>query len=156
MPGLRSSVIRIAVCAALVLLAGVSRTEAAGCSVSTSPLVFGTYNVFSATPVDSTATVSYRCNGNADGVLVAITKGQSPTFLPRQLGKGTERLSYNLFRDAARTSVWGDFTGGTSALNDLNPPNNKEVDVTIFGRIPPGQDISAGSYADTVTVVVLF
>jgi spore coat protein U-like protein len=30
------------------------------------------------------------------------------------------------------------------------------VSVTVYGRIPPGQDISAGSYSDTVTVVVNF
>lgn len=156
MHGLGTSLVRIAVCAAVVLLAGVSRAEAARCSVSTTPMVFGAYNVFAASPVDSTATISYRCNGGAENVLVTISQGQSPTFLPRQLGKGTERLAFNLFRDAARTSVWGDFTGGTSAHIDVNPPNNKDVDVTVFGRIPPGQDISAGSYTDTVTVVVYF
>jgi spore coat protein U-like protein len=30
------------------------------------------------------------------------------------------------------------------------------VSVTIYGRIPPGQDVSVGTYSDTVTVLVLF
>jgi spore coat protein U-like protein len=118
--------------------------------------VFGSYNVFSSSPVDSTGTIVYRCSGDVDGVLIAITKGQSPTFLPRQLEKGAEELSYNLYRDAARTLVWGDFSSGTSAYIQIDPPNNQNVSLTVFGRIPPGQDISAGSYSDTVTVVVLF
>ncbi len=150
------TLIRLAAGAVAILLASAAGVEAAQCTVSTTPVIFGAYNVFSVSPVDSTGTVSYRCNGGARFLLVTITKGQSVTFQPRELGKGLEKLSYNLFRDAARTSVWGDFTGGTSAHTDANPPNNENVNVTVYGRIPPAQDISAGSYADTVTVVVNF
>jgi spore coat protein U-like protein len=156
MLGFASSVVRLATCAALALLAGVSRVEAANCSFSTTSIAFGTYNVFSSAPVDSTGSVMYRCTGNTAGVMITITTGQSLTFLPRQLAKGTERLAYNLFRDAARTTVWGDSTGGTSALVDIDPPKKEDVTVTVYGRIPPGQDISAGSYSDTVTVVMNF
>jgi spore coat protein U-like protein len=150
------TLIRIAACAVVILLAGAARVDGAQCSISTTPLVFGTYNVFSAAPVDSTGTVSYRCNGGARFLLVTITRGHSVTFQPRELRKGLESLSYNLFRDAARTSVWGDLTDGTAGHHDANPPNNKDVNVTVYGRIPPAQDISAGSYSDTVTVVVNF
>lgn len=155
MHGLASSVARIAACAGIVLLAGAARAEAAICSLSTTSIVFGSYNVFSSAPVDSTGTVTYNCNGNTN-VLITITKGQSMTFLPRELQKGTERLAYNLYRDAARTTVWGDFTGGTSAHTDLSPAKKEDVSITVYGRIPPGQDISAGSYTDSVTVVLNF
>lgn len=156
MHGLAGAVIRIAACAAVVLLGSAARVDAANCSMSTTSIVFGTYNVFSPAPVDSTGSVTYRCNGNTPGVLVTISKGQSATFLPRQLGKGTERLGYNLFLDAARTSVWGDFTGGTSAYIDSDPDKKQDITVPVYGRIPPGQDISAGSYTDSVTVVMNF
>jgi spore coat protein U-like protein len=156
MRGLTGAVIRIAAFAIVVLLGSAARVEAASCSMSTTSIAFGTYNVFSSAPVDSTGSVTYHCNGNTPGVLITMTRGQSPTFLPRQLGKGTERLAYNLFRDAARTTVWGDFTGGTSAFVDLFPPKKEDLTVTIYGRIPPGQDISAGSYTDSVTVVMNF
>lgn len=156
MHGRPTALIRAAACALFVLLAGARGAEAAQCSVSATSVIFGTYNVFSSSPVDSTGTVVLRCNGGAKNVLIAITRGQSATFLPRQLAKGAEKLAYNLFRDAARTSVWGDFSGGTSGHIEVNPPNNDNLDVTVFGRIPPGQDISAGSYSDTVTVVVNF
>jgi len=156
MHGYTLALIRVAACAVAILLAGAARVDAEQCSISTTPLIFGTYNVFSSSPVDSTGTVTYRCNGGAHVILVTITKGQSVTFQPRQLSRGLEKLSYNLFRDAARTSIWGDFTGGTSAHLDIDPPKNQNVSVTVYGRIPPGQDISAGSYSDTVTVVVNF
>ena len=155
MHGLASSVARIVACAGVVFLAGAARVEAANCSLSTTSIVFGAYNVFSSAPVDSTGTVTYNCNGNTN-VLITMTKGQSMTFLPRELQKGTERLAYNLYRDAARTTVWGDFTGGTSAHTDLSPLKKEDVSITVYGRIPPGQDVSAGSYTDSVTVVLNF
>jgi spore coat protein U-like protein len=156
MRGLTRSVVRIAACAAVVLVACAARVEGASCSVSTTPVVFGAYNVFSSAPADSTGSVTYGCNGNLDIVLISMTKGRSTTFQPRQLGRGTDRLAYNLFRDAARTVVWGDFTGGTWAYLDIDPAKKQPTTVTVYGRIPPGQDVSAGSYTDTVTVVINF
>lgn len=145
---------RVVLCALLCILGSAVRAEAGSCSVSTTPVVFGAYNVFATSPGDSTGTVVYRCTGNVDGLLITISKGRSTTFLPRQLGKGLERLSYNLFRDAARTVVWGDYSAGTSAFIDLSPPNNRNETLTVYGRIPAGQDISAGAYTDSVTLTV--
>jgi spore coat protein U-like protein len=150
------ALIRIAACAAVILLAGAGRADAAQCSISSTAVVFGTYNVFSSAPVDSTGTIVYKCNGGVRALLITMTKGQSSTFIPRALVKSKETLAYNLFRDAARTTVWGDFSGGTSAYIDVNPPNNQWVSLTVYGRISPGQDVSAGSYSDSVTVVVNF
>jgi len=70
------------------------------------------------------------------------------------MAKGAEELFYNLYRDAARTSVWGDGMGGTQVQFVPDPPNNTPVPFTIFGRVPAGQDVSAGAYADSVTVTV--
>jgi spore coat protein U-like protein len=150
----RVALIRIAAAAATLLIAGADPAEAAKCSVSATAVVFGTYNVFNTAPVDSTGTIVYECNGGARNVMIAITKGLSSTFAPRELASGTERLAYNLFRDAARTNIWGDFSGGSSAYIDANPPNKQDITLTVYGRIPSGQDVRAGSYADTVTVVV--
>ncbi len=156
MRGLAGAVVRFAAGIALVLAVTAARAEAAQCWVSTTPVTFGTYNVFSASPADSTGTVTYRCTDNTIGVLITMTKGQSATFLPRELRKGTDKLSYNLFRDAARTSVWGDFSSGTSAHIDISPPKDTDIAVPVYGRIPAGQDISAGSYKDTVTLTMHF
>lgn len=139
----------------LFLLAG-SRAEAARCTVATTAVTFGTYNVFNPAPVDSTGSVRFNCNGGAQNVVIGITRGQSATFSPRTLKKGTESLAYNLFQDASRSTVWGDGTGGAQLYYAGNPPNNDDVTVTIFGRIPPSQDITAGAYSDSVTVTVLF
>ena len=94
--------------------AGRRAAEAAKCSVDTTGVAFGTYNVFATAPTDSTGTIVYSCNGGAKSVVIGITAGQSGSFSTRTLRKGTETFTYNLVSDAARSAVWGDGTGGGS------------------------------------------
>jgi spore coat protein U-like protein len=88
-----------------------------------------------------------------NNITVDLDKGGSSTFTPRRMIKGTEPLTYNLYLNAARTTIWGDGTGGTSRYSDPNPPN-KDTIVTIYGRVPAGQDVTAGAYTDTVTATI--
>ena len=106
--------------------------------------------------IDSTGTITYRCNAQASNITVALTRGGSSTFSPRRMFKGVEVLTYNLFRNAARTNVWGDGTSGTAVYSRANPPNNSNVNLTVYGRVPAGQDVSAGTFSDTVTAVINF
>ena len=119
-------------------------------------VAFGNYNVFTTTADDSTGTITYRCNSTATNISISLSDGSSSTFSPRTLRKGSEVLQYNLYRNAARTTIWGDGTGGTSVYYAANPPNNSNVNVTIYGRIPAQQDVSAGNYSDTVSAVINF
>ena len=150
MPG-RRALAGLALVAALVALSP-RRAEAAGCTIATTSISFGTYNVFAGTPNDSTATITVDCTGGAKNIAIGISRGGSSTFVPRRMVKGSEPLVYNLFRDAARTAVWGDGSPGTEQHVVANPPNKTPLPLTIFGRIPVGQDVSAGAYADTVVV----
>ena len=127
---------------------------AAGCSVSATSVGFGTYDVFDSAPNDSTGSVTLNCNGGAKNVTVAINRGGGSSFALRRMRKTTEQLFYNLFLDAARTSIWGDGSSGTQTYAVGNPPNNQDVTLTIYARVPAGQDVSAGSYSDSVTVTV--
>jgi spore coat protein U-like protein len=144
---------------AAMLLLGPAPAVAQGtpsCTISTTSVAFGTYDVFSASPLTSTGTVRYRCNSQAANISITLSQGQSGTFSPRTLTKGAENLSYNLYRDAAASQVWGDGTGGTSTYTDANPPNNQYVTLTVYGEIPAAQDVSAGAYSDTVVATVNF
>jgi len=133
-----------------------SDAHAQACTISATSVNFGSYNVFNGSDVDSTGTVTYRCNGSAHNITIGLTQGASATFNPRQMQKGGEVLTYNLFRDASKSSIWGDGTGGTSQYQIGNPPNNTNVNLTVYGSVPAGQDVSAGSFADTVTAVINF
>jgi spore coat protein U-like protein len=133
-----------------------SEASAQSCTISATSVNFGNYNVFNGTPLDSTGTITYRCNAQAANVTVALTRGASATYNPRLMFKGVEVLGYNLYRNAARTNIWGDGTSGTAIYSRANPPNNSNVNLTVYGRLPAGQDVSAGTFSDTVTAVINF
>ncbi|HEU4438448.1 MAG TPA: spore coat U domain-containing protein [Methylomirabilota bacterium] len=129
----------------------------AACNVNTTAVTFGTYNVFTAAPEDATGRVRIRCNvTRPPSVTVHLDKGGAPSFTPRQMRKGTEALDYNLYQDSTRTVIWGDGTGGSQTFVLPNPPLNTNIDVTVYGRIPAGQDVSSGSYSSTVTATIFF
>jgi len=135
---------------------GASTAYAAGsCTISTTSVNFGSYNVFTGSATDSTGTVTVDCNGGAHNIVVTLSKGASASYNPRTMLKGAEALSYNLFSDAARTSIWGDGSGGTFTYTNPNPPNGP-FNLTVYGRVPAGQDVSAGVYSDTVSAVINF
>jgi spore coat protein U-like protein len=136
----------------VVLMASDSR---AACTVSASGVNFGVYNVFSPSPTDSTGTITVDCGPRDVNVSVSLSTGQSGIYSPRTMRKGTESLSYNLFRDPARTSIWGNGTSGTQQYTDTRP-GPQTIVLTIYGRVFPGADVTAGSYTDTVSAVINF
>lgn len=139
--------------AACLLLALAARVDAA-CTLSSTSIGFGTYDVFQAGPTDSTGTVTYRCDNRDHGIRITISAGSSGTFTSRTLQNGAETMAYNLFLDAGFTQVWGDGTGGTTTYFLHNPPNRTDVQVPVYSRIPAGQDVAVGNYSDTVVVTL--
>jgi spore coat protein U-like protein len=51
-------------------------------------------------------------------------------------------------------TVWGDGSAGTSTVLLRKVNRNRPVTTTIYGRIPPGQNVSVGTYSDAVTVTI--
>jgi spore coat protein U-like protein len=136
----------------LMLILGAPKAEAA-CTLSATAVAFGTYDVFQAGPDDSTGTITYRCSNNDHNIRIAISAGTSGTFAYRTLKTGSENLLYNLYLGGF-TQVWGDGSVGTTTFFENNPPNNKDVVLTVYGRIIAGQDVGVGSYTDTVVVTL--
>ena len=136
----------------------------AACTVSTMPVNFGSYDMFSPAPLDSTGSITIDCSipppPPNPPVDVQITIGQSPgsgSFIPRSMRNfpRPDLLNYNLYTNSSRTLVWGDGTGGTSiiTINKVNK-NAPPLVTMVYGRIPTGQDVSAGSYSDTLVVTI--
>lgn len=147
----------ILVCVAALVMFSASEAHAApACTISATSVNFGSYNVFAGSSTDSSGTVTINCNGSAHNVTVTLSQGASSSFNPRTMTNGGETLTYNLYRDASRTQIWGDGTGGTSTYTNANPANNTDIVLTVYGRVPPSQDVSAGTYSDTVAAVINF
>ena len=144
--------------AVLVLAFFQNRAEAqASCTITTiTNVAFGNYNVYGASPVDTTGRVRIRCNAAANPVTVDLSRGHAPSFTPRYMLNGIQQLNYNLYMDALRTIIWGDGTNGSSHYGPVDPPNNTNVNLDIYARIPAGQDVGTGSYTDSITATVNF
>jgi spore coat protein U-like protein len=145
------------VAAALVMSFVAVPASAQNCRVRiTTGVAFGTYNVFSATPLDTTGAIQWRCRaGSAASVVIQLTRGSSPNWLWRRLTLGTNYVLYHLYLDAARSQVWGDGTPGTSTYT-ARYPGSGWVTVSVFGRIPINQDAVVGNYTDSIVAVINF
>jgi spore coat protein U-like protein len=141
---------------------------AMSCTVTASGVAFGVYDPVLTSPDDSTGTISVRCvytgPGGADSTNYSVTlsTGGGLGFAPRKLSAGSSTLNYNLYRDAGRTQVWGNGTGGTTMITGnikVGPGvgNNTETqNHTVYGRIPAQQDPDSGNYADSILVTLTF
>lgn len=141
---------------ATAAVASLSFSALAVCSLSGTSISFGNYDVFNTSPLDTNGSIVYRC-GNADNnISISLDRGGATSFNPRQMRNGSQALNYNLYLDAARTVIWGDGTSGTQTYFIKNPPNNQDVTVPVYGRVPTGQNVSKGTYSNTITVTINF
>jgi spore coat protein U-like protein len=143
---------------ALAVLAVANPSPAQGaCSLTSTSIAFGNYDIFSPSPLDSLGQIIFRCGSNDHDVSISLDKGGAPTFNPRSMINGTNTLNYNLYLDAARTVIWGDGSSGTQNFFVHNPQtNNRDLNVPLYGRIPAGQGASVGNYSNMVTVTINF
>ena len=134
----------------------VSATVTANCTISTSALAFGSVNTISGANVDGAGGLSITCtNGTAWSAGAGLGGGTGASFANRRMTAGANLLNYNLYTSAARTTVWGDGSGGTGLLAGTG--SGAVQAVTVYGRVSSGQtSVPAGSYADTVAVTVTY
>lgn len=142
------------------LLLVFSQPSLSDCTVSALSTSFGAYDTFSAVPLDAAGQVTVTCQfliGVLVGYTVQLGTGSSGSYSTRSLSGSGYQLDYNLYVDSARSTVWGDGSGGTTTVNDgylitlLLP---YERNYTVYGRIPAAQNVPPGSYSDTIVVTV--
>jgi len=133
----------------------VSAVVVADCRIVTSDLAFADYDplLHNATlQLDGAAQVTMLCTRGAQAAIV-IDGGRHFTGSNRALAGGTERVSYQLYRDEGRTQIWGSVG---SVLQFVSNGVARPEQVTVYGRIPPGQEVQSGVYTDVVTATVDF
>ena len=148
----------------LASLLWASPAAAQSCTASATPVTFGNYNVFSATPTDSTATVTLSCAVNLVsltlGYTISLSPGGSGSYATRRMSDGASTLNYQLYTSVLRTTVWGDGTGGSSTVAGpltLSVLSGVSTSTTIYGRVPAGQTSARpGAYSDTITVTITY
>lgn len=134
-----------------------SLSPAQNCQVTVKNLEFGAYDNFSASPAEASGRVTVRCDGaRAVPITVFLDSGaHSSGFTPRRMRHGhrEDHLGYLIFTDASMTVIWGDGTRGSSPVVKTVGAG-ETLELPVYGRIPPGQDVSVGRFADRVLVRV--
>jgi spore coat protein U-like protein len=85
-----------------------------------------------------------------------LSQGGSGVYVPsRLMANGPNNAAYNVYVDAGGTQIWGDGSGGGVVYDVYNStPQNKDFTDNMYGIVPAGQDIAAGTYADTIFAVL--
>jgi len=137
----------------------VTATVVNSCVVnSASAMAFGNYDV-NLGAVTSTSAININCT-KSDTYTIALNYGANGgSAANRIMANGTNLLDYNLFVDSGYANVWNstcgsgmNCDGGTGA----GPGVGNAQSYTVYGKIPAGQNVPAGSYSDTITVTVTF
>lgn len=117
------------------------------------PLAFGV--VTPGVQRDGSVTVTATCTvGTPYTLALDAGTGSGATVGLRRMTSGSATLDYTLYQDVARTTPWGDGTGGTSTRSSTGTGLTQTF--TVYGRVPSSAVASVGVYTDTITVTATY
>jgi spore coat protein U-like protein len=130
---------------------GVSMTVTSQC-VTSAPTALNFGSVGSLTSnVDTQTSISVQCtSGTPYNVALAVGTANAATAAARKMASGTSTVTYALYSDPARATLWGD----TSANWVSGSGNGFSQSLNVYGRVPVQSMPAPGTYTDTVTVQV--
>jgi spore coat protein U-like protein len=126
--------------------------QARACMINITGVNFGSYDVFSNAASDSTGNIDVNCPSGV-GHTLGLSAGNG-SYEQRSMSSGTHTLNYNLYTAANREFVWENAT--TSGATVSGSGTGTSVNHVVYGRIPPRQNVRAGSYSDTVNLIITF
>lgn len=121
----------------------------AACNLNLPVLNIGIYNPLNSNYTQSSSNIGVVCDA-PQNISLKITEGFSANMNARtMLGPRNNKLSYNLFLDSGRGTVFGNGvnSGYYSGINNNIP---------IFMSIVPKQLVPAGFYSDNLIVELSF
>jgi spore coat protein U-like protein len=136
---------------------GVSATVTNNCLISTVALAFGSYDPVVAnasTDLDGTGTVTVSCTKGATATIGLGLGSNASGSVRRMKDATTNYLTYELYQDAGRTTIWED--AGAGLVSPGAAPSKAARNFTVYGRVTSNQDAAAGSFTDTVVATVNF
>jgi spore coat protein U-like protein len=126
------------------------------CTVSAVNMTFPAVDPLN-TQTDGSTTVTVNCTKNTT-YTVGLTSGTTTgaTIAQRLMASGTDLMNYNLYTDAARSSVWGNSAG--SWVSGTGAGMGTPQALTVYGQVAGGQtNLAAATYTEAaITVNVTF
>lgn len=136
----------------------VSLTLQANCSISATPLNFGTNGVL-ATALNQQTTVAVTCtnttpyNVGLDAGTVAGSSVTSRLMAGTATGNTGTTVGFQLYQDAGHTTVWGN-TQGTNTVAGTGTGSAQSI--AVYGQVPAQTTPKPDTYQTTVTATVYF
>jgi len=136
----------------------VQATVSALCSVTAANLTFPAVDPLS-TQTDGATTVTVKCTKNSPytvGLNAGTTTGA--TIAQRLMANGADLMNYNLYTDAARSTVWGNSAVAPTWVSGTGAGMQTAQVLNVYGRVASGQtNLAVGTYTETaITVTVTY
>jgi len=130
-----------------------SATVAASCMVTADALNFGSVGLLTSEITGSTS-LSVTCTSGT-AYTIGLDGGVSGATNPtqRKMTKGSEFITYGLYRDASGTLPFGS-TSGTNTHSDTG--TGLAQSVPVYGRVPAQTTPTPGLYSDTIVATVTY
>ncbi|HJW42557.1 MAG TPA: spore coat U domain-containing protein [Rhizomicrobium sp.] len=136
------------------------------CVITPTTVAFGNVDVTTGTAVNSSGTLSISCtgppgNGSVMRMCVDVDGGTAHDATNRQMTASANQLSFQLYSDSGRTTVWGSWPlslyGGGYTWNVTVTANPATASIPIYGAVIANQQtVMAGSYSSTLTMFYTF
>lgn len=135
----------------------ISTIVSSNCALTSAVLNFGNYDPIQANtsaPLNGTTTFQISCTKGTNA-LINLNNGlnsMNAIGATRAMSDGSGHyLSYELYSNSGRSTIW----------NSTNPvayvsTSSTAISKIIYGKIPGGQNSTAGNYIDTVTITATF
>jgi spore coat protein U-like protein len=136
----------------------VTLTLQANCSISATPLNFGTNGVLS-TALNQQTNVAVTCtnttpyNVGLDGGTVAGSTVAARLMAGTATGNTGTTVGFQLYQDAGRATVWGN-TQGTNTVAGTGTGSAQSI--PVYGQVPAQATPKPDIYQTTVTATVYF
>ena len=120
-----------------------------------SDINFGTVTGNIAADRDAATNLAVNCNNGA-AYHIGLNNGLNATAGGQRRMTGTTGayVSYELFTTAQRDVAWGATAAGGTATDVDATRTNAAQTVTLYGRVPSGESVGAGTYNDTITATI--
>jgi spore coat protein U-like protein len=128
------------------------------CTVDAPTLDFLTYDPTQGVDTLGTSIITSNCTGGGSATITmnggsAVVTGSSDAVPLRQMTHSdATKLNYQLYKENARTTVWGNDAGSGKTFTAVSGDNTE----TVYGSITAGQAASFGSFYDFVVVTLTY
>jgi len=131
----------------------VTATVDSDCTIAATNLAFGNMGLLAGN-VDAVATITVTCSPTTP-YAISLDEGDVPgsSVDARMMASGASSMLFQIYRDAARTQVWGK-TSGVDTVGGTG--DGTAVELTVYGRVPTQAPPTVGSYIAQITATITY